>query len=75
MLIVEDPSGYLPEEYANMVEKLLFFSCHNLVTLQKMAGDSQSVLLNSASTDATALGLDTNVFLTNGQQSKTMTNV
>ena len=50
MLIVDDPPGYLPDVYANMEEKLLFLSGHNLNTLQTMAQSSQSVLLEDAVT-------------------------
>ncbi|CAK0886680.1 unnamed protein product [Prorocentrum cordatum] len=39
---------------------------HNLVTLQDLAIDSQSTVLETAATDAAATGLDTNVFLVNG---------
>ena len=72
MIIVEDPAGYLPTEYAAMVEKQLFFTCHNLVTLQTMAVASVSVLLTRASTQAGTDGRATNLFLTNGQISPTM---
>jgi len=73
VFIVEDPAGYLPDEYSSMTEKVLFISGHNLVTLQSMAVDSQSTLMATAATDAQASSLDTNVFLVNGQIGPTMT--
>eukprot|EP01052_Picozoa_sp_SAG31_P031894 SAG31_NODE_3432_length_4280_cov_1.816073_1_plen_845_part_00 len=72
-IIVEDPPGYLPDVYANMIEKILFVSGHNLQTLQPMAVSSQSTLWASATATATTLGLDTNVFMVNGQLSREMT--
>merc|ERR1719245_1023246 len=36
-LIVDDPPGYLPEVYANMVEKIIFISCHQLALLAEIA--------------------------------------
>ena len=67
MIIVDDPPGYLPEPYDSMIEKVLVISAHNLVTLQAMARASQSTLFEDAETQADALGLDTNIFLANGQ--------
>jgi len=73
VIIVEDPVGYLPEVYSSMVEKILFISGHNLVTLQEIAEDAQSNVLEDAVTKADSADLDTNVFLVNGQLGATMT--
>jgi FtsP/CotA-like multicopper oxidase with cupredoxin domain len=72
VLIVDDPIGYLPDVYSSMVEKILFISGHNLVTLQDIAQDAQSGILEDAQTIAGNDGLDTNVFLVNGQLGQTM---
>ena len=72
-LIVNDPPGYLPAQYADMVEKVLFVSSHNLATLQTMAVSSESTLWSTANTDATAAGHDTNVFMVNSQIGAQMT--
>lgn len=72
-LIVEDPPGYLPDVYANMQERILFVSGHNLATLQTMATSSQSVLWTTAVASATNAGQDTNVFLVNGQMGPDLT--
>eukprot|EP01043_Picozoa_sp_COSAG02_P076764 COSAG02_NODE_16471_length_1080_cov_1.353721_1_plen_284_part_01 len=72
-LIVNDPPGYLPDTYANMVEKILFVSSHNLATLQAMAVSSDSTLWGTANTDAEAAGHATNVFMVNGQIGAEMT--
>jgi len=72
VLIVEDPDGYLPSVYADMPEKILFISGHNLVTLQDMAQSAQSTILEGAVAAANQAGLDTNVFLVNGQIGPTM---
>jgi len=71
-LIVEDPPGYLPQEYEEMPEKVLFVSGHNLNTLQEMAVAASAQVLTTAATDATASGFATNVFLVNGQINPTM---
>lgn len=73
MLIVDDPDGYLPTEYSSMEEKILFISGHNLNTLQTMAASAQTSVLQTAATTATNQGLDTNVFLVNGQLGPTLT--
>jgi FtsP/CotA-like multicopper oxidase with cupredoxin domain len=56
-----------------MVEKILFISGHNLVTLQKIAREAQSTLWDDAVSQSADAGLDTNVFLVNGQLKQNMT--
>eukprot|EP00971_Amphidinium_carterae_P346915 6488673-Amphidinium_carterae.2 len=72
VLIVNDPAGYLPDVYANMPERILMLSGHNLQTLQDMAQAAQSNLLESALDLAEANNLPTNVFLVNGQRGPQM---
>eukprot|EP00931_Biecheleriopsis_adriatica_P055184 TRINITY_DN3256_c0_g1_i5.p1 TRINITY_DN3256_c0_g1~~TRINITY_DN3256_c0_g1_i5.p1 ORF type:complete len:635 (+),score=115.07 TRINITY_DN3256_c0_g1_i5:68-1906(+) len=72
MLIVEDPEGYLPTEYSSMIEKTMFISGHNLMTLQTMAQSASSDILENAADTATGAGKDTNVFLVNGQLDTTI---
>jgi len=73
VLIVNDPVGYLPDVFANMPERILMISGHNLQTLQDMARDSESGLLENAVQTAEDAGLPTNVFLVNGHLGPQMT--
>mmetsp|Transcript_11294 Transcript_11294/g.25942 ORF Transcript_11294/g.25942 Transcript_11294/m.25942 type:complete len:971 (+) Transcript_11294:113-3025(+) len=73
VIIVNDPSGYLPTEYENMVERIIMISGHNLQTMQGMAEDSQSNLWSDAVNIATTNDFPTNVFLVNGQLGPTVT--
>jgi len=73
ILIVDDPTGYLPDVYANMPEKILMLSAHNLQTLEDMADASQSSLLTDAVNLASTSDLPTNVFMVNGQLGPEMT--
>jgi len=73
VLIVNDPPGYLPEPYASMPERVMMLSGHNLQTLQAMAQESSSNLLEDAVATAEANNLPTNVFLVNGMLGPKMT--
>jgi len=73
VLIVEDPTDYLPTEYSSMPEKIMFVSGHNLQTLQTIATSSQSNLWTTAVADAGTAGLDTLAFMVNGQTGPTLT--
>eukprot|EP00403_Amphidinium_massartii_P039103 CAMPEP_0178435136 /NCGR_PEP_ID=MMETSP0689_2-20121128/33774_1 /TAXON_ID=160604 /ORGANISM="Amphidinium massartii, Strain CS-259" /LENGTH=687 /DNA_ID=CAMNT_0020057203 /DNA_START=33 /DNA_END=2096 /DNA_ORIENTATION=+ len=73
LLIVNDPVGYLPDIYANMPEKVMMISGHNLQTLETMADAASSGLLQDAVSLASNAGLPTNLFLVNGQIGPTLT--
>eukprot|EP00933_Yihiella_yeosuensis_P019515 TRINITY_DN15802_c0_g1_i1.p1 TRINITY_DN15802_c0_g1~~TRINITY_DN15802_c0_g1_i1.p1 ORF type:complete len:504 (-),score=55.98 TRINITY_DN15802_c0_g1_i1:299-1810(-) len=67
LLIVEDPTDYLPKEFEKMPEKLLLMTNHNMQDLQDIAQLSHSDLLAHAMDIANASGLPTNPILINGQ--------
>mmetsp|Transcript_1918 Transcript_1918/g.5640 ORF Transcript_1918/g.5640 Transcript_1918/m.5640 type:complete len:593 (-) Transcript_1918:67-1845(-) len=73
VLIVDDPEGYLPPEYANMSEHILFISGHNLANLADIAARAQSTILEGALNAANTANLAANVFFVNGQALPTLT--
>jgi len=67
VMIVDDPEGYLPKEYANMPDKIMVVSYHDLALLQEIALSSQTKILADAADKAALNSKPASVYLVNGQ--------
>lgn len=73
LIIVDDPAGYLPDVYMNMIEKVLFVSYHSFQRLQRLARNSMTTLLNNSEDILLENNFTEGQYLVNGQRKPTVT--